>query len=168
MIKMIMARGKDGTIGNDNSLPWKLGTDLSWFRKKTMNQTVVMGRKTFDSLPKGKLRGRHKIVMTRNKSFKPENDETQVCHDVNQILHLSNRIDLYIIGGAQIYNLFLPYVEHIYCTEVDAEINGDTRIEDPYKTHDFMKVWSDEFVKSDLDDYPIRFVEYSRLHPTTR
>ncbi len=105
-------------------MPWHLPADLRHFKALTMDQPMVMGRKTFESLP-GLLPGRRHIVLTRDPDWGEEGAE--VAHSVEDALHLANAPHVAVIGGAEIYRLFLPLAHRIEWTEVHAAPEGDTR-----------------------------------------
>ncbi len=127
-IALILARADNGVIGRDGRLPWRLPADLRRFKTLTQGRPMIMGRKTFESLP-GLLDGRRHIVLTRDPVWQEEGAE--VAHDVEAAIHLANAPGLSVIGGAEIYALFLPRAHRIELTEVHADVPGDTRIAYP-------------------------------------
>ncbi len=124
-IFLILARASDGTIGNDGSMPWRIPADLKRFKALTMGKPMIMGRKTFDSLP-GLLPGRRHIVLTRDKAWRAEGAE--IAHDVESALALAGPGEVAIIGGAQIYAMFMPLADRIELTEVHRSYNGDATV----------------------------------------
>jgi dihydrofolate reductase len=127
-ITLILARAANGVIGHDGKLPWRIPADLRRFKTLTMDRPMIMGRKTFDSLP-GLLDGRRHIVLTRDESWAEEGAE--VAHSVEAALRLANAPHVMVIGGAEIYVAFLPSADRIELTEVNAEPDGDTHIAYP-------------------------------------
>jgi dihydrofolate reductase len=127
-ITIVVARAKNGVIGRDGKLPWHLPADLKRFKALTMGSTMVMGRKTFESLP-GLLPGRRHVVLTRDASWRA--DGAEIARDAEQALALAEGEPLSVIGGADIFRLFLPLADKIELTEVLADIAGDTVIADP-------------------------------------
>jgi dihydrofolate reductase len=127
-IILILARATNGVIGIDGHLPWRLPDDLRRFKQLTMGRPMIMGRRTFDSLP-GLLDGRRHIVLTRDADW--ADDGAEVAHSVEQALRIANAPHVMVIGGAQIYDAFLPLADRIELTEVDAEPVGDTVIAPP-------------------------------------
>jgi dihydrofolate reductase len=125
-IALILARADNGIIGADGHIPWHLPADLRRFKQLTMGAPMIMGRKTFDSLP-GLLPGRRHIVLTRDTAWDEEGAE--VAHSVEQALTLANAPHVSVIGGAEIYRLFLPRADRIEVTEVHLSPEGDARIE---------------------------------------
>jgi dihydrofolate reductase len=125
-IILVLARAANGVIGDDGGLPWRIPADLRHFKQVTKGRPMIMGRKTFDSLP-GLLPGRRHIVLTRDTEW--GEDGAEVVHSVEEALKLANGPHVCIIGGAEIYRLFLPLADRIELTEIAAEPDGDTRLE---------------------------------------
>ena len=119
---LIYARAENGVIGRDNGLPWHIPADLRHFKTLTLGRPMIMGRKTFESLP-GLLPGRRHIVLTRDTGWWPHGAE--VAHDVSEALDLAGDGPVAVIGGAEIYALFLPYTRWIELTEVHRAYEGD-------------------------------------------
>jgi len=128
MITLIVARAQNGVIGRDGKLPWHLPADLKRFKALTMGTVMVMGRKTFESLP-GLLPGRRHIVLTRDPDWSAEGAE--VVHSLEEAVQRAGEDPISIIGGAHVFELFLPLVRRIELTEVLADVPGDTLIDDP-------------------------------------
>lgn len=119
IISLIAAVGKNNELGKNNSLIWHLDGDLPFFKKVTTGKTVIMGRKTFESLPKA-LPNRRNIVLTTDENYKAVGAE--VFTSKEKILEeVKNEAEVFIIGGASVYALFLPFADRIYLTEADAE-----------------------------------------------
>ena len=125
---MIVAMGKDGAIGKEGNLLWTLPGDLKRFKNITMGHPVVMGRKTWDSLPKRPLPGRRNIILTRNKDF--NEDGAEIAHSVTAALAMTEGENPFIIGGAEIYRQFLPFATKLFLTEVDDyQPDADARLQ---------------------------------------
>ena len=122
-IILVLARAKNGVIGRDGDLPWRLPADLKHFKALTQGAPMLMGRKTFESLP-GLLPGRRHIVLTRDRDWRAEGAE--VVHSVEDAIAAARSDRLSVVGGAEIYALLLPHVDRIELTEIDAEPEGDT------------------------------------------
>ena len=125
---LIMARAANGTIGRDGTMPWHLPADLRRFKALTIGKPMIMGRKTFDSLP-GLLPGRRHIVLTRKPDWQA--DGAEAAQTVEQALTLAGPGEVAVIGGAEVYRLFEPLAERIELTQLDAEHDGDTAIDAP-------------------------------------
>ena len=127
-ITLVVARAGNGVIGRDGTLPWRISADLKRFKRLTMGSAMVMGRRTFDSLP-GLLPGRRHVVLTRDRDWSAPGAE--VAHSVEEALRLSGSEPVSVIGGAEIFDLFLPLAARIELTEVHGDIPGDTAMADP-------------------------------------
>ena len=127
-ITLVVARAANGVIGRDGGLPWHISADLKRFKALTMGSAMVMGRRTFDSLPK-LLPGRRHIVLTRDLNWAATG--AQVAHSVDEALRLTGPEPVSVIGGAEIFAIFLPLADRIELTEVQADVDGDTFMPDP-------------------------------------
>ena len=121
---MIAAVANNRVIGCKNSMPWHVPADLKWFKKITMGKSIVMGRKTWDSIGRA-LPGRQNIVLSRNAL--PLGASCDVLTSIEQVLMLStSENEIMIIGGGDIYSLFLPYASRLYLTQINVSPEGDT------------------------------------------
>jgi dihydrofolate reductase len=136
-VTLVVARATNGVIGRDGDLPWRISADLKHFKKVTMGSAMIMGRRTFDSLPKV-LPGRRHIVLTRDRNWSAPGAE--VAHSVDEALSLAESEPISIIGGAEIFELFLPHADRLELTEVQGEIAGDTFMADPRTTGEWREV----------------------------
>lgn len=123
MIAMIACMSQNRVLGKDNQMPWHLPEELKAFKKITLGHTVVMGRKTFESIGKP-LPGRINIILTRATDYHPEGCE--VVHSLEDVLAIAKKQDVFIAGGAQLYEQFLPFAERIYLTIIHEDMAGDT------------------------------------------
>jgi dihydrofolate reductase len=124
-IVLILARAGNGVIGRDGDLPWRIPADLKHFKALTLGAPMLMGRKTFESLP-GLLPGRRHIVLTRDRDWRAEGAE--VVHAVEDAIAAAGSERLSVVGGAEIYALLLPHADRIELTEVDDAPEGDTAV----------------------------------------
>ena len=122
---IIAAAAANGMIGADGAMPWHIPADLRRFKALTMGRPMIMGRKTFQSLP-GPLPGRRHIVLTRDAGWNA--DGAEIAHDLPQALALAQGGDVAVIGGAEIYALALPLADRVELTEIKADYAGDTRM----------------------------------------
>ena len=122
MITLHLARADNGVIGRDGGLPWRLPADLKRFKAQTMGKPMIMGRKTFESFP-APLPGRRHIVLTRNAGWSAPGAEVAV--DMDAAIALADAPEIAVIGGAQIFALFLPRADRVELTEVHAAPEGD-------------------------------------------
>ncbi len=124
MIGMIAAIGKNRELGKDGKLIWNLPEDLSFFKQITMGKIIIMGKKTFNSLPK-LLPGRKHVILSANNGFNKDVSTSTVFCDKDRLLSYLKKIakedDVYIIGGASMYAMFIDICDFMYLTEVDAE-----------------------------------------------
>ena len=127
-VEVVVARADNGVIGAGGTLPWRLPPDLRRFKALTLGAPMIMGRKTFESLP-GILPGRRHIVLTRDRGWRA--DGAQVAHSVEEALALAGGERVSIIGGAEIYDLFMPLADVIHLTEVHLSPQGDTFLPAP-------------------------------------
>lgn len=127
MISIIVAISKNNVIGKDNKLLWNIPEDLKHFKEITLNSKIIMGRKTFESLP-GILPKRQHIILTKNKNYKVNSKEVKIVYDFKTIISdfYDSDEEVFIIGGGEIYNLFINYCKKLYLTKIDAVFNGDT------------------------------------------
>jgi dihydrofolate reductase len=123
-IAIIVATDNNRLIGKDNDLPWKLSADLKYFKQVTMGKPLIMGRKTHESIGRP-LPGRKNIIITRDQTFNADG-----CVVVNSIeaalAECSDAEEVMVMGGASLYEQFLPRADKLYLTKVDAELAGDT------------------------------------------
>ena len=123
-ITLIVARARNGVIGRDGTLPWRLPEDLAHFKRTTMGHTIVMGRKTWDSIGRP-LPGRRSIVVSRKAGFTAAGAEVAPSLDAAISLCAGSE-EVFVIGGAELYREALPRAERLVVTEIDADFDGDT------------------------------------------
>ncbi len=128
MLSIIVATASNNIIGGDNKLLWHISEDLKRFKEITSGNTIIMGRKTFESLP-GILPNRKHVVLTRDKNFKVDSEMVEVIHSLDEILstYEHSTEEAFIIGGGEIYNSTLPFAKKLYLTKVKKEFEGDTK-----------------------------------------
>lgn len=162
MLSLIVATTEDGIIGKEGTLAWRIPKDLQYFKKVTMGKTMIMGRKTFESLP-GMLPGRKHVVLTRNKELVfPEGVE--VLHDFEKVLSYKDLPEeIMIIGGGEIFKYFLPHCEKLYITYVKKEFSGDTYF--PLDQLESFKEISREEAVDDHSGIHLAFTVYQRREP---
>ena len=122
-VTLILARAENDIIGKDGAIPWRIPEDLKRFKALTLGKTIIMGRKTWDSLPKKPLPERRNIVVTRQQDWQAAGAETMPLADA---LMLANAM---VIGGAEIYRAALPQAERIELTQVHRDFEGDAKFE---------------------------------------
>ncbi|MGM0714800.1 dihydrofolate reductase [Brevibacillus parabrevis] len=155
MISLIVAYAKNQVIGKDGDMPWSLPADLKNVKEITTGNTIVMGRKTFESIGRP-LPNRRNVVLTRSRDFHPEG--VDVVHTKEEVLALG---DVIIFGGANIYGQFLDVVDRMYITEIDLETEGDTFFP-AWDKDAFVLVDKREGVVDEKNAYPHTFYVYER------
>jgi dihydrofolate reductase len=127
MLSAIVALAKNRAIGKENKLLWHISEDLRRFKTITSGHTIIMGRKTFESLP-SILPNRHHIVLTKDKNYKIENSDITIVHSIGELLPLltNPEEEYFVIGGAQIYKKLLPLCDKLYLTQIHQEFEGDS------------------------------------------
>ena len=151
-IILIAAIGKNNELGKENQLIWHIPEDLAFFKKMTMGKSIVMGRKTFESLPK-MLPGRRHIILSQRGSNFPR--EATCYHSLEELLEREKEAFV-VIGGAQIYKLFLEYATKIYLTEIDAEEKNA----DAYFPEFDEKKWKRNVLSEFQEPISYKHVEY--------
>ena len=137
-LSLVVARARNGVIGRDGGLPWRLKDDMAIFRRVTLGRPVIMGRKTWDSLPAKPLKGRGNIVLSRDGSFAPPG--AIVCDRFDEALQIGREQaadevegregaepEVCVIGGEAVFALALPKAARLHLTEVEADVEGDVR-----------------------------------------
>jgi len=165
LISLIVAVAKNGVIGANGGLPWRLSSDLKTFRRLTLGKPIVMGRKTFASLGKP-LDGRDNIVVTRDPYFEAEgvsvfNTLTEALVLARALARTNGSDEVMIIGGAEIYQAALPLANRIYWTAVDAEPEGDV-VFPPLATSEWAQVSSEVLPRGPKDDHNAQLVIFER------
>lgn len=160
MLSMIVAVAQNDVIGGDNKLLWHISEDLKRFKEITMGKTLVMGRKTFESLPKI-LPGRTHVVITRDKNFKVDSDQVVVIHDINELVdkYTNTSEENFIIGGGEIYNLLLPKCQKLYLTKIKKDYVGDTSL--VIDLSKWNEVYRSEEKIDEKSDVKFEFINYS-------
>ena len=126
MLSLIVAKASNNGIGKNNQLMWHISEDMKRFKEITTNHTIIMGRKTFESLGRV-LPNRKHVVLTTNKNFKVEDSNVEVVNSIYDIKkYIESDEECIVIGGAKIYELLLPYVKKMYITEINKSFDADT------------------------------------------
>jgi len=144
-LAMIVAMAKNNVIGLDNDMPWHLPADLQWFKKTTLGSPIIMGRKTYDSIGRP-LPGRLNIILSRDPELKIEGctvvnsieDAMQAAENANSDTQ-NDLQEVFITGGAHLYNKFLEQTDTLYITLIDAELKGDTFFPD-YTQYNWQEI----------------------------
>ena len=157
-IVFYLARADNGVIGKDGRLPWHIPADLRRYKAMTMGKPMVMGRRTFESFG-GPLPGRRHIVLTRSPDWSAEGAE--VVHDARQALELAGEVpEVAVVGGTEIFRLFLDAADRIELTEVHLDAEGDT-IMPPFDSGTWHETWREDH-PAEAGRPPFSFVRLAR------
>lgn len=164
IVSAIAAADKNLAIGKDNDVPWHLPDDLKYFKCKTLNHHIIMGRKTFESIGFKPLPRRTNIIVSRNPFFVASN--CLVAGSVEEALEIARRHgeqEAFILGGGDIYRLSLPYLDRIYLTEIDAEV-ADAEVFFPqFDAAEWQLVSSEPHAIDDQHEFAFSFNVYERV-----
>ena len=160
MLSIIVAKAKNNTIGKNNNLLWNIPDDLKRFEELTTGHTIIMGRKTFESIGRI-LPNRKHIIFSQNPDFEVNYPNVEIVHSMLQIQeYIENEEENFVIGGAMIYNLLMPYVSKMYVTEIDKEFDGDTFF--PRIDSEKWKEVSREARPDDFNNFKYEYVIYEK------
>lgn len=162
LVTLIAGVARNGVIGRDNQLLWRLPEDLAFFRRQTQGHPVLMGRRTWDSLPPRfrPLPGRRNLVLTRQPGFQAEGAE--VLSDLAQVWPLlAGMPQLFVIGGEQVYRETLPLADRLLLTEVDQDFEGDAHFP-TWPREEFTEVAREWHQAAAPNDFRFAFVTYER------
>lgn len=163
-ISIIVSVSENWVIGSNNKLLWNLKDDLKRFKEITNNKAVIMGQKTFESLPNGALPNRFNIVLTDDKKFSTPNITTayNIIESLLLARNFNKESEIFIIGGGMVYKQFLEYSNKIYLTVVHTVIDGDTKFPELDLTK--WKLISEEFRnKDDKNEYDVTYKIYDKI-----
>jgi len=161
MLSFIVAMDQNRVIGLNNGMPWHLPNDLQYFKEKTTGNTIVMGRKTFDSLGRI-LPNRKHIVLTRSTKSFPE--EVKVIHEIDDILHYAKNHpneEVFIIGGGNLFKQMLPHADKMYITVIEEQFEGDVYFPDFDET-EWDLISKDKGPKNERNPHDFYYLVYER------
>lgn len=163
MLSIIVAKAKNNIIGKNNQLLWHLSDDMKRFKALTTGHPVIMGRKTFESIGKP-LSNRENIIFTTNPDFNVEGENVKVVHSIEDIKEYINNDDInaFVIGGAMIYNLLMPYVKVLYVTEINKDFEGDTFF-NKINEEEWKEISRQEGPADEENDFTYDYVVYKRV-----
>ena len=161
MLSIIVAISENNVIGKDNKLLWHLPEDLKRFKKLTTGHTIIMGRKTFESLG-GILPDRMHIILTRDISYNIDSEYVKVIHDISELdNYINDDKENFVIGGAIVYNQLIKKAQKIYMTKINEKFEGDAYF--PKINEDEWKIVEEEKgIKNEENPYDYEFVTYVR------
>lgn len=158
MISLIAAMDKNNVIGYENDMPWSLPNDLKYFKEVTSNHTIIMGRKTYESIGRP-LPNRRNIILSRS-GYQTE-DNVDVISSIEDIKALGKKEDVFVIGGGMIYEQVIPYADRLYITCIDADLKGDTYFPQFSET-EWEVIDVKDGIQNELNEYKHTFYVYSR------
>ncbi|MFD0619017.1 dihydrofolate reductase [Paenibacillus sp. GCM10027629] len=158
-LSFVWAMGQNRVIGVDNKLPWRLPSDMAYFRRVTMGKTVLMGRKTYESIGKP-LPNRRNVILTRSADY--EAPGCEVIHSFEEVARLAENEEIMVIGGAEIYKQLLPIADRLHVTEIGASFEGDAFFP-VFPMEEWKVVERTKGVVDEKSIYPHEFVVYERL-----
>jgi dihydrofolate reductase len=158
-IALVVAIARNGVIGRDNDLAWRISSDLKRFKALTMGKPILMGRKTWDSIGRP-LPGRHSLVLSRDRSLAISG--ATVVHDWDTALDAAASEELMVVGGAEIYRLALPHADRLHLTEVDAAPEGDAYFP-PFDRSVFRETLREAHAAGERDEFAFQFVDLERI-----
>lgn len=159
-VSAVVAASDNGVIGRDGGLPWHVSSDMKLFKEITLGKPVIMGRRTWESLPRRPLPGRRNIVVTRQHDFPAEGAE--LAHSVEHALAMcAGEEEVSIIGGGQIYADAMPRTDRIYLTRIHLEADGDTLLPE-LADSDWKEVERRSFAKGERDDADFTLIVLDR------
>ncbi|MEI7024279.1 dihydrofolate reductase [Paenibacillus sp. y28] len=160
-LSLIWAMGSNRVIGINNAMPWRLPSDMQHFIRTTRGHTVLMGRKTFESIGSKPLPKRHNVVLTRDESFQAPEGVT-VLHSLDEGLALAANEDVICMGGADIYTKLLPQADRLYMTVIHHDFEGDAFFPE-IDMAEWRLVSEAEGVVDEENVYPHTFYVYDRI-----
>jgi len=161
IISLIAVLGLNNEIGKGDELLCHLPSDLKHFKAITSGHTVIMGRKTFESLPKGPLPNRRNIVVSRNTQLKIKDVEVYPSLDY-ALLKSINELEVFIVGGAQIYAQALPFADKLYITRIQASFPEADVFFPKIDRNNWTEIDREPFPADDKNPYPFTFLEYEK------
>lgn len=158
-IALVVAVARNGVIGRDGALPWRLPDDLRRFKALTLGKPVLMGRRTWESIGRA-LPGRRNLVLTRDPAFRAEGATAVASLDA-ALTAAAGDEELMVIGGAQVYALAVPLASRVHLTAVDAEVVGDTRIP-PFDPREWIEVAREHHAADERHACAVDFITLER------
>lgn len=158
-VSLIWAMAKNGAIGVNNQLPWRLPADLKFFKEQTTGKTMIMGRKTWESMGSKPLPNRHSVVLTGDRAYQAEGAE--IVYSVEEAMEYAKDGELMIIGGAGVFEHFIPLADTLYVTRIDEDIEGDVFFPH-FDWNEFELTLETQGIRDEKNPYNYRFLVYKR------
>jgi len=162
MLSIIVAIAENNAIGKDNDLIWYISDDLKRFKRLTTGHTILMGRKTYESLPNGALPKRENVVITRNESLKLP--KCTMIYSLEEAIekYAHSEEEVFVIGGGSIYEKLLPYAKKLYLTKVHASFEADVFFPE-IKDNDWTLISKEDHKKGEKNEFDFSFVDLKRV-----
>lgn len=158
MISLVAAMDKNNVIGYNNDMPWSLPNDLKHFKEVTSHSTIIMGRKTYESIGRP-LPNRRNIILSRS-SYQTD-DDVEVISSIDNIKELAKEEEVFVIGGGIIYEQVIPYADRLYITRIDADFKGDTYFPQ-FSEAEWQIIDEKDGIQNEDNKYDHKFYTYSR------
>ncbi len=158
MISLIAAMDTNNVIGYNNDMPWSLPNDLKHFKEVTSHSTIIMGRKTYESIGRP-LPNRRNIILSRS-GFQTD-DDVEVISSIDNIKELAKEEEVFVIGGGTIYEQVIPYADRLYITRIDADLKGDTYFPQ-FNESEWKVIDEKDGIQNEDNKYNHKFYTYSR------
>jgi dihydrofolate reductase len=156
-LTLIVARARNGVIGKDNAMPWRIPGEQAYFKRVTMGHPIIMGRKTWESIGRP-LPGRRSIVVTRNPGFVAPGAEVVGSLDA-ALAQCAGAAEAFVVGGAELYRLALPHADRLLITEIDFDFDGDTTFPAPDPAR-WREAARDHHAPNEERPFAVDYVEY--------
>ncbi|HEY5667890.1 MAG TPA: dihydrofolate reductase [Candidatus Saccharimonadales bacterium] len=171
MIAIVVATDENGIIGQENKIPWVIRKDFIRLKKLTQGHTVILGRKTYESMDwyynrSGRdMPGAMYLVLTRDEAFRPTRANAQVVHSVEEAIATANSLgdpEVYVIGGGSVFNALLPYANRVYLTLVHTKLTDGDATFPPLKDEDWNELSIENHTKDDKNEFDFDIVTLER------
>ena len=161
MLSIIVAIANNNVIGKDNKLIWHLPEDLKHFKEITTNHTIIMGRKTFESLGRV-LPNRKHIILCNDMNMKIEDKNVEILDDISKLdKYISSEEENFVIGGATIYKLLMPYANKMYITKINQDFEGDVYFPE-IKEEEWKETSKQKGLKNEQNPFDYEYITYIR------
>ncbi len=161
MLSTIVAIANNNVIGKDNKLIWHLPEDLKRFKQITTGKNIIMGRKTFESLGRV-LPNRKHIILCNDMEMDIDNENVEILDDISKLdKYINSNEENFVIGGATIYKLLMPYVNKLYITKINQDFEGDVYFPE-IKEAEWKEISKEKGLKNDENPYDYEYITYVR------
>ena len=167
MLSIIVAKAKNNIIGKDNQLIWHLSDDLKRFKKLTTGHTIIMGRKTFESIGRV-LPNRKHVILSKNSDLNIENENVEIINDISSLdKYIDSQEENFVIGGAAIYQLLMSKTKKMYITEIEKDFEGDVYFPE-INMNEWKIIEKEKGPKDEENDFEYSYITYERINGTSK